>query len=192
VTTPPAAQAMLQMQNGQLLILYPEGLAGLGAAPADQLAALAAAGLLETDPLAPLRRVIAIDGRHGARLTAEASRRLLALTAGTQVPSVEAAPSDNPAVTAPAERTGAPPRTAGRAGDAAAVARTLVARVRAGDLDMPGAVSAADGSLTLTPETLRAWAEAHGVRTYALIRTLGHLPGCRITAAGGLAVGAEP
>ena len=72
------------------------------------------------------------------------------------------------------------------------MARTLVARLRAGDLDMPGAVSAADGCLTVTRETLRAWADAHGVRAYALIRTLGHLPGCRITPAGGLAVRAEP
>jgi conjugal transfer pilus assembly protein TraI len=192
VTTPPAAPAMLRMQNGQLVILYPEGLAGLGAPPSEQLSALAAAGLLETDPLAPLRRVIAIDGRHGARLTAEASRRVLALPAGPQVPSLEAARAGNPSGTAPAERTGQPSRTGGSAGDAAAVARTLVARVRAGDLEMPGAVSAADGCLTVTRESVRAWADAHGVQAYALIRTLGHLPGCRITAEGGLAVRAEP
>jgi hypothetical protein len=48
------------------------------------------------------------------------------------------------------------------------------------------------GSLGVGPETLRGWAQDHGVPIYVLIRTLGHLPGCRVTPDGGLAVRAEP
>ena len=65
-------------------------------------------------------------------------------------------------------------------------------RIRARDPTLPGGVSQADGWLRVGPETLRGWAQAQGVPIYVLIRTLGHLPGCRVTPDGGLAVRAEP
>jgi conjugal transfer pilus assembly protein TraI len=78
-STPGAQAARLRAHNGQLVILFPDGLAGLGAPPQAQLDVLAADGLLDSDPLTPLRRVTAIDGRHGARLTLSASRALQTL-----------------------------------------------------------------------------------------------------------------
>ena len=50
----------------------------------------------------------------------------------------------------------------------------------------------ADGWLSIGPDTVRTWAQAHGVQSYVLIRTLGHLPGCRVTPDGGLMVREEP
>ena len=71
-------------------------------------------------------------------------------------------------------------------------ARLLVERIRARDPTLPGGVSEAPGWLRVGPETLRGWAQDQGVPIYVLIRTLGHLPGCRVTPEGGLAVRAEP
>jgi conjugal transfer pilus assembly protein TraI len=201
--TPGAHAARLRAHNGQLLILFPDGLADLGAPPQAQLDALAADGLLDSDPLAPLRRVTAIDGRYGARLTAEASRALQTLI-GEIGPIQEAG--------GPATAPGTDPQRGREAGDEAApaehapsagrqrraspalteAARALVARVRAGDPALPGGVVEADGWRTVGPAALEHWAQAHGLRAYALIRTLGSLAGCRITPAGGLAVRPEP
>ena len=71
-------------------------------------------------------------------------------------------------------------------------ARTLVERIKAHDKTLPGGVSDADGWLHVTPATVRAWARAHGLQPYVLIRTLGHLPGCRVTPDGGLRVREAP
>ena len=70
-------------------------------------------------------------------------------------------------------------------------ARTLVERIRARDQTLPGGVSRADGWLSINQEAVRAWARDSGVQPYVLIRTLGHLPGCRVTPDGGLAVREE-
>ena len=70
-------------------------------------------------------------------------------------------------------------------------ARTLAERIRARDSSLPGGVSCEDGWLCVNRETVRAWAKTHGLQPYVLIRTLGHLPGCRVTADGGLRVRAE-
>jgi hypothetical protein len=71
-------------------------------------------------------------------------------------------------------------------------ARTLAERIRAHDQNLPGGVSQADGWLCITQEAVRAWARDSGVQPYVLIRTLGHLPGCRVTPDGGLAVRETP
>ena len=71
-------------------------------------------------------------------------------------------------------------------------ARALVERIKARDQTLPGGVSEADGWLHVTPETVRAWAQANGLQPYVLIRTLGHLPGCRVTPDGGLRVREAP
>jgi hypothetical protein len=70
-------------------------------------------------------------------------------------------------------------------------ARTLVERIRARDPALPGGVSGADGWLSVSRETVREWAHIHGIQPYVLIRTLGHLPGCRVTPDGGLRVREE-
>ena len=71
-------------------------------------------------------------------------------------------------------------------------ARTLVERIRACDQTLRGGVSRADGWLSVNQEAVRAWARDSGVQPYVLIRTLGHLPGCRVTPDGGLAVRETP
>ena len=71
-------------------------------------------------------------------------------------------------------------------------ARTLVERIRARDPTLHGGVSPEDGWLSVNREMLRAWAKTHGLQPYVLIRTLGHLPGCRVTPDGGLRVREEP
>ena len=57
---------------------------------------------------------------------------------------------------------------------------------------VPGTLSEADGWLGITSATVRAWAQANDMQPYALIRTLGHLPGCRVTPDGGLMVREAP
>jgi conjugal transfer pilus assembly protein TraI len=202
-STPGAHAARLRGHNGQLVILFPDGLADLGAPPQAQLDALAADGLLDSDPLAPLRRVTAIDGRHGARLTPEASRALQTLI-GDIGPVQEALGPARAADTdtqrqqepgngnAQAERATSAERPRRASPALTEAARALVARVRAGDPALPGGVVEADGWRTVSRQAIDHWAQAHGLRAYALIRTLGSLAGCRITPAGGLTVRPEP
>jgi len=192
----------IRRKGERLVVLFPDGLAGLGATPQAALDALAHGGLLDLNPLAPLRRVIEIDGRHGAPLTLEASRQLLAL-----IPGDGSGPPKPVAATLEAGQatvTGAwhdrePPiptdAPSGRRANPSAdpdPARTLVERIKARDQTLPGGVSEADGWLHATPEAVRAWAQAHGLQPYVLIRTLGHLPGCRVTPDGGLRVREAP
>jgi conjugal transfer pilus assembly protein TraI len=196
---PGAWEERLRRTGEQLLILFPDGLADLGAAPQASLDALAQDGLLEVNPLAPLRRVAEIDGLHGALLSAEASRHLLALVgeaAPGAVPAGRAAMPDPPPLPAEAPRNAARGRAsqppARRPGGDSTVTRALVGRLRARDALLAGEMTRADGWLGVSAETVRAWAQAHGVQPYALIRTLGHLPGCRVTPDGGLTVREDP
>jgi hypothetical protein len=163
---------------------------------------LASDGLLDVNPLAPLRRVIEVDGEHGALLDLDASRRMLALLKNGErtrsvplgrPPSVDTVPipaegqSDEPplSTSAPAVRRDPGPTDTDPA-------RTLVERIRALDPDLPGGVTQTDGWLGVNREAVRAWAGEQGVQPYVLIRTLGHLPGCRVTSDGGLEVREEP
>jgi conjugal transfer pilus assembly protein TraI len=192
---PRARDQRIRRNGEQLVVLFPDGLAGLGAAPQAHLDALANAGLLDVNPLTPLRRVTEIDGQHGALLTLEASRRVLALIADARAP-VDA-PSADPASSQPEARNLEPAKPTAAPADPreplpADAARDLVKRIRAHDPTLPRGVSQADGWLCVGPETLRSWAQAQGVPIYVLIRTLGHLPGCRVTPDGGLAVRETP
>jgi conjugal transfer pilus assembly protein TraI len=197
---PRAQDQRIHRKGEQLIVLFPDGLAGLGAAPQAHLDAVANAGLLDVNPLTPLRRVTEIDGTHAALLTLDASRQVLALIADvrseSQAPLAEP-PSADPAPSPPeAGNLELPMPTAmpadSREPPPADAARLLVKRIRARDPTLLGGVSQADGWLRAGPETLRAWAQAQGVPIYVLIRTLGHLPGCRVTPDGGLAVCEAP
>jgi hypothetical protein len=83
----------IRRKGEQLVVLFPDGLAGLGATPQASLDALAQNGLLDVNPLAPLRRVIEIDGKHGAVLTLEVSRHLLALLENGRVEPEQPGPT---------------------------------------------------------------------------------------------------
>jgi hypothetical protein len=191
----------IRRKGGQLVVLFPDGLAGLGSAPQATLDALAQDGLVDLNPLAPLRRVVEIDGRHGAPLTLDASRHLLALIANNPPPpqasAAEAPPAEQATVTRerrdrdPAVPSNVPstPQDAPPADQDPA--RALVERIKVRDQTLPGTVSDADGWLRITSDTVRAWAQANDMQPYALIRTLGHLPGCRVTPDGGLMVREE-
>jgi hypothetical protein len=194
----------IRRKGEQLVVLFPEGLAGLGATPQAALDALAQSGLLDLNPLAPLRRVIEIDGRHGAPLTLEASRQILALIAndqpGLRKPAAEPPPgAEEASIREKQKRKPAiSPVALSASRDTQAddsdpdPARALVERIKARDQTLPGSVSEADGWLHVTPETIRTWAQANGIQPYVLIRTLGHLPGCRVTPDGGLRVREAP
>ncbi len=186
---PTAWDQRLRRKGEQLVVLFPDGLAGLGTTPQASLDALAQSGLLDVNPLTPLRRVTEIDGKYGALLTLDASRSLLTLTADVRA-ATEPAPSGgrDPERTVPTlaslHRRSSQP-------DDSDPARTLVERIKARDQSLSGGVSQADGWLSIGPDTVRKWAKGHGIHSYALIRTLGHLPGCRVTPDGGLMVREE-
>jgi len=198
---PSAWHQRICRKGEQLVVLFPEGLVGLGATPQTGLDALSNDGLLDVDPLTPLRRVTEIGGRHGALLTLEASRHLLSLL--EDVPSVAEQPVTN-APTANAEPSPATDRDAESVIPADAPgnrrnpppaetdpARVLVERIRACDQTLRGGASRVDGWLSVNQEAVRAWARDRSVQPYVLIRTLGHLPGCRVTPDGGLMVREE-
>jgi len=199
---PNAWNPRIRRKGGQLLILFPDGLSGLGVSPREKLEALAGEGLLDVNPLAPLRRVIEVDGEHGALLNLETSSRVLTLLANAvptaQVPTVQA-PSTDTVPTLPEKRSAEPamPTAAPSGGHDRSPAdtdpaRALVERIRARDPDLPGGVTQTDGWLCVKREAVRVWAREQGVQAYVLIRTLGHLPGCRVTPDGGLEVREEP
>ena len=170
----------VRLRGEQVLVRFPEGLAGLAASPQAALDTLAHAGLLESDPLAPLRRVQEIDGTRAARLSAEASRQVLALAG--EAPAT----AHDPQVQQRAERFAA------RRGEDTA-ARELVARIAARDPAIPGGVRVSDGWLCVDAGVPVWFAAARpGLSHAALLRTLGRLPECRITPQGGLAVRLEP
>jgi conjugal transfer pilus assembly protein TraI len=200
---PGAWDQRIRRKGEQLVVLFPDGLADLGAPAQARLEALASNGLLDINPLTPLRRVIEVEGKHGALLTVEASRQILALFAGermgTPKPVEETLPAADPAFLPPGRGDPKPetptvPRSRRRDHPPPDLdpARALVERVRAGEKTLLGGVSRADGWLAIGPEAVRNWAQAHGVQSYVLIRTLGHLPGCRVTPDGGLAVREAP
>jgi conjugal transfer pilus assembly protein TraI len=199
---PTAWDERIRRKGEQLVVLFPDGLAGLGSTPQAALDAMAQDGLLDLNPLAPLRRVVEIDGRHGAPLTPEASRHLLTLIAGDRpgahIPGAEAPPTGQAKVlrerrdrdpdvpsNVPSTHRDAPPADQDPA-------RALVERIKGRDQTLSGTVSEADGWLSITSDTVRAWARANDMQPYALIRTLGHLPGCRVTPDGGLMVREAP
>ena len=202
IADPSACDRRIRRKGEQVLVLFPDGLADLGASPRQKLETLASDGLLDVNPLAPLRRVIEVDGEHGALLNLEASRQVLALFANaepTQQVSLGQAPSQK-TVMSPEEKpsTDQPVSSAARAdrrGHPPAEtdpARALVERVRERDPDLPGGVAQTDGWLCVKREAVCAWAQEQGVQAYVLIRTLGHLSGCRVTPDGGLEVREEP
>jgi len=192
----------IRRKGEQLLVLFPDGLADLGASPREKLEALASDGLLDVNPLAPLRRVIEVDGEHGALLNLESSRQVLALLAKPeptpQVPTVQAPSRDTTTIPAgkrsaePPVSTPAPEDNRGRPSADTDPARALVERIRARDPDLPGGVTQTEGWLRVKREAVCTWAQDQGVQAYVLIRTLGHLPGCRVTPDGGLEVREEP
>jgi hypothetical protein len=159
--------------------------------------------MLETDPLAPLRRVRVIDGVRGALLTPETSRHLLAVI-GSDPPSKSFTPTSiEPGIAPDASRVESAPSAEPRAPenksrrrnkehdghDAGAAAMELVARIKARDAALPGGVSVADGCLRVGPE-VPTWfvGERPGLNRYALLRALGQIAGCRVGADGGISL----
>jgi conjugal transfer pilus assembly protein TraI len=170
-----AARVQLHwLPSGQALVVYPAGLAGLGTGPSAALDALASAGLLSRDPLAPMRKVHEVDGRRGALLSLPASQQLRALVGD---PAREAADPAAPA--RPEEGSGgtsaSPPATV----STTTVAKELVRQLRQ---DVAGAfpdVVVHDGWHQIPAATVRAFAEAHAVTSGALLCALGCLADCQ-------------
>ncbi len=191
----------LRLIGDQVLICFPEGLAGLGASPQALLDALASAGLIETDPLAPLRRVRELAGARGALLTKETSRWFLTI-AGPPPASRSATSGAIGTVRRPGlspTSAGVAPNEAGRtetpselhSAESAvrAAARELIALIRSRDPSIPGGVLQAEGGLSVGPGVAAWFVASHAaVNRYALLRALGKSEGCRIAANGGLTV----
>ena len=119
-------------------------------------------GLLDVNPLTPLRRVIEIDGKHGALLTLEASRSLRALTAygrtgsGAPIRQSELARRRRAPLDGRDHETGdanGQPLHIAKAPrpDDPDPARTLVERIKVRDRNLPGGVSQTDGWLSIGP-----------------------------------------
>jgi hypothetical protein len=199
---PGAWDQRIRRKGEQLVVLFPDGLADLGAAPQAGLDALAGDVLLDVNPLTPLRRVIEIDAEHGAPLTLEVSRHLLVLFDNGRAEPKQTVPTDPAPIAEPSPATDRDAESA-KPADAPGnrrnpspadpdPARTLVERIRACDQTLPGGVSRTDGWLSVNQAAVRAWARDSGVQPYVLIRTLGHLSGCRVTPDSGLAVRETP
>ena len=159
--------------NGQWLVRFPDGLAAPGGRPQARLDALAAAGLLTTDPLAPMRHVREIDGQRGVLLSVEASQCLTGLAdAAASAADASGGPGTVPGSEVPS--VSEPPLIA-----AQRVARAFVQQVRARP-DHLGAVADPDGWLQVGTEVVREVAARHAIGHALLLRTLGKMAGCRV------------
>jgi len=170
-----AARVQLHwLPSGQALVVYPAGLAGLGTGPSAALDALASAGLLSRDPLAPMRKVHEVDGRRGALLSLPASQHLRALVGDPAREAADPGASQRPEAGS-GGTSASPPATA----NATTVAKELVRQLRQ---DVPGAfpdVVVQDGWHQVPAATVRAFADAHAVTSGALLCALGRLADCQ-------------
>jgi hypothetical protein len=177
-----AGDRLHRLVNGQVLIRHPEGFADLGID--EPLAALLAAGLLETDPLTPMCNVRELQGQRGAVLSAAASRALERV--------LGAAPARTAAITPPAavakmatpasgpQPVGCAAIATEPAADAMVVARSLVREVRERSPNAVRPVSEEGGWLEISAESVRDLAAARGVSHPALLRSLSNLADCRV------------
>jgi hypothetical protein len=177
-----AGKRLHRLVNGQVLIRHPEGFADLGID--EPLPALRAAGLLEVDPLAPMRNVREREGQRGTVLSAAASRALDRL--------LGAAPARTAAITPPAPVAKTPTPANGLEGvgsgaiapepaaDAMVVARSLVRELRERRPSAVRPVSEEGGWLEISAEFVRNLAAARGVSHPALLRSLSNLADCRV------------
>jgi conjugal transfer pilus assembly protein TraI len=173
-----------RLVNGQVLIRHPEGFADLGID--EPLAALLAAGLLETDRLTPMCNVRELEGQRGAVLSAAASRALDRLLGAVLTRTVPITP---PAAVAKMATPASGPEPVGRAAippepaaDAMVVARSLVREVRERFPNAVRPVSEERGWLEISAESVRDLAAARGVSHPALLRSLSNLADCRVQA----------
>lgn len=166
-----AGRRLHRLVNGQVLIRHPEGFADLGID--EPFPALRAAGLLETDPLAPMCHVRELEGQRGTVLSAAAPARTAAITppapvAKTPTPACGLEPVGSDAI--------APEPPA----DAMVVARSLVREVRERRPSAMRPVCEDDGWLEISAESVRDLAAARGVSHPALLRSLSNLADCRV------------
>lgn len=177
-----AGKRLYRLVNGQVLIRHPEGFADLGID--DPLPALTKAGLLETDPLAPMCHVREREGQRGAVLSAAAScalgRQLDAAAVDTPPasPPEPAAKPLSPATAAARDSRAA--NTPEASADAMAVARSLLREVRERRPNAVRPVSEDDDWLEISAEAVRDLAAARGVSHPALLRSLSNLADCRV------------
>jgi hypothetical protein len=170
-------ESLHRLASGQLLVPFPDGLAGLGVAPQVLLEDLANAGLLSTETLAPLRRVREIDGRRGVVLSVEASERLRTLLGN--------APAPEPTPAEPSSATAAPKPAASSAN---AVARQMVRELRAGASALARTTAVHDGWFTLTADAVQRCAAAHGLSPAALLGGFSRTADCRVQDSGAVRV----
>jgi len=177
-----AGNRLHRLANGQVLIRHPEGFADLGID--EPVPALHAAGLLETDPLAPMRNVRELEGQRGTVLSAAASRALHRQLEAAAVDTPPASPPE-PAVkplplATDVARGSSDANPSEESADAMAVARSLVREVRERRPSAVRPVSEEGGWLEISPASVRDLAAARGVSHPALLRSLSNLADCRV------------
>lgn len=156
----------LVMADGRVFLPHPATAQGLDVEPREFLGVLDQAGWIETEVLAPLRKIRDIGGQRGVVLVAEVSRRILAL-AGDARPGTAAAASSG---VSPPTDSGAVPGSA----DA------LIALIRSGR-ELPFPVTREEGWLAV-PDTILDWyVQAHpGLSRARLVLELHRHPDCRM------------
>jgi conjugal transfer pilus assembly protein TraI len=154
------------MTDGRVFLPHPATAQSLDVEPREFLGVLDQAGWIETEVLAPLRKIRDIGGQRGVVLVVEVSRRLLAL-AGDARPGTAAAASAG--VATPAD-SGAVPGSA----DA------LIALIRAGR-ELPFPVTREEGWLAVPDAILDWYVQAHpGLNRARLVVELHRHPDCRM------------
>lgn len=99
----------MRIVDGCVFLPHPDLARKLGKDPGESFRLLDEAGWIETDVLAPMRKIREIDGIRGVMLNREASRCWLALTGDSDIAADKA---HKPAVTAPRARKNELPNTA--------------------------------------------------------------------------------
>jgi hypothetical protein len=177
-----AGNRLHRLVNGQVLIRHPEGFADLRID--EPVPALRAAGLLEVDPLAPMRNVRELEGQRGAVLSAAASRALDRLLGAAPARTAAITPpvpvAKTPAPANGLEPVGSDAIAPEPAADAMVVARSLVREVRERSPSAVRPVSEEGGWLEISAECVRNLAAARGVSHPALQRSLSNLADCRV------------
>jgi conjugal transfer pilus assembly protein TraI len=156
----------LVMADGRVFLSRPATAQSLDVEPREFLGVLDQAGWIETEVLAPLRKIRDIGGQRGVVLIVEVSRRILALARDAR-PGTAAATS---AGTVSPEDSGAVPGSA----DA------LIALIRSGR-ELPFPVTREEGWLVVPDAILDWYVQAHqGLSRARLVVELHRHPDCRM------------
>jgi conjugal transfer pilus assembly protein TraI len=164
-----------------IILAFPDAFAGAEIAAPKRVETVGKADMITIDPKTPLLRVRTINGGHWVVLTPEASAHFKLLLGTGADAAVHPAVTLEEASTPQAQRPSAIAPTNLSPAQAAA---HLVQVLRADE--SPATAQGNDASLHLEHAQVLTWAQQLNVKPAALLRALQRVPGCRVTAQGGL------